>query len=305
VTNPKSGSRTVTTPVHVACSTDEPYVPHLAVMLKSLLSNGNRGATISLLHGGDVAADSIAKLREMVVAAAGTLDVIPVTRATGGAASTGAHWHRLLAPELLPDLSRVIYLDSDLLVLDSLRELWESDLRGNHIGAVTNVFALEHLDRLEVRQLDSPGAYFNSGVMLMDLQRMRRDGLVERLVRQAAEGRQTDWFEQDALNVVLSCSRLPLHPRWNCMNSFFLYPWAAHVFGTDVVRAACDLPAIRHFEGPGSNKPWHMLCDRPGHERYADYRSQTAWRTWTPLGSTLGNRFRRLARQIRKLPIGR
>ena len=47
---------------------------------------------------------------------------------------------RFLAPEILPDgVSRVIYLDSDLVVLDDIGGLWDIDLAGNPLGAAPDL----------------------------------------------------------------------------------------------------------------------------------------------------------------------
>ena len=66
--------------------------------------------------------------------------------------------------------------------------------------------------------------------------------------------------DQDAMNAVLAGERLALHPRWNCMNSVLTFEDAVEVFGEQAVREARENPALRHFEGPDANKPWHAQC---------------------------------------------
>ena len=68
-----------------------------------------------------------------------------------------------------------------------------------------------------------------------------------------------EWRDQDTLNVVLGHRRLALHPRWNAMNAVLNFPQSADVFGAEAVEEARRNPAIRHFEGPAQNKPWHYL----------------------------------------------
>lgn len=74
------------------------------------------------------------------------------------------------------------------------------------------------------------------------------------------------YCDQDALNVVLGNLRVPLHSRWNCMNSLYLLPHARDVFGLDKGREACSWPPIVHFEGPQLAKPWHYLSKHPFRE---------------------------------------
>ena len=88
-------------------------------------------------------------------------------------------------PELLPEVERVLYLDVDTLALDDLAPLWRTDLGDAYVGAVTNVFQPDHLfhaAELGIR----PEDYFNSGVLLLDLAALRRDGCAERAARGGA-----------------------------------------------------------------------------------------------------------------------
>ena len=83
-------------------------------------------------------------------------------------------YFRILAAFLLPGLQRVLYLDPDIVVLHSLKELYELDLGGDLLAACTHIRApLKHLNeaRLGVR---IPGPYINSGVMLMNLELLRQ-----------------------------------------------------------------------------------------------------------------------------------
>jgi lipopolysaccharide biosynthesis glycosyltransferase len=76
---------------------------------------------------------------------------------------------------------------------------------------------------------------------------------------------------------VLGGRRLPLHPRWNVMNSVLLFAAAGDVFGPEAVAQARESAAIRHFEGPDTNKPWHHLCESELRELYLEHRRGTPW----------------------------
>jgi lipopolysaccharide biosynthesis glycosyltransferase len=210
-----------------------------------------------------------------------------------------ATWYRIFLPELCGDVDRILYLDADLLVIDSLAPLWELDLTGSWVGAVTNVFQHNHVHRPQALGLAGPEVYFNAGVLLMNLAEMRRDGCTEALRSYAVENApQLGWRDQDALNVVLGSRRLALHPRWNCMNSVLLFPQSADVFGAEAVREAREDPAIRHFEGPADNKPWHVLCERDLRELYLQHRRATPWPRVRREGVTPRNVARRLRRHL-------
>jgi hypothetical protein len=93
---------------------------------------------------------------------------------------------------------------------------------------------------------------------------------------------------------VLGERRLPLHPRWNVMNAFYLFPYAARAFPPGQLEEAKANPATRHFEGPSVNKPWHYLCTRADRELYDRHRAQTPWPRVRREGVTPVNVVRRL-----------
>lgn len=270
-------------PIQIACAARRDYVPHAATMLHSVLERAGAPVAVTLLHGSDMRRGDASRLAEMVRRHGGELSALEVSADRVAGLRTldflpASHWYRIFLPELLPSVDRVIYLDADAIVVDTLVPLWETDLGDALVGAVTNVFQADHAEHPARLGLTAAGSYFNTGVMLLDLAAMRSDGTSDRLCRYArANSEKLGFPEQDVMNVVVGARRLALHPRWNLMNSILLFASANDVFGADVVAEARATPAIRHFEGPGPNKPWHPLCEREGRELYLRHRRQTPW----------------------------
>ncbi len=268
---------------HVACVAEGEYVRHAAAMLHSVLAH-SRGESVHVhwLHGSDLRGRDRAALERWLAAqgAAATFHPVPDERVAGLPTEgfTGrATWYRILLPELLPEVDRVLFLDADVVVCAALAELWETDLGGAYLGAVTNVLPPEYADRPAALGLASPELYFNAGVLLMDLALMRRDDCTARLHRFGVEhASELVLRDQDALNAVLAHRRAPLNPRWNVMNVFW-WPLAETVFDPAVLERARARPAIRHFEGPDENKPWHPRCPWDGRELYLAHRRETPW----------------------------
>jgi lipopolysaccharide biosynthesis glycosyltransferase len=269
--------------LHLACAAEGPYDAHSAAMLHSAAVNsGPHRLHVHYLHGSKFPRRSVRRIERML----GELNVLTTFHEVAPEAVDGlpvvemftaAMWYRIFLPELLPGVDRILYLDVDTLAVDRLDPLWEIDLSGSWLGAVTNVFQENHLHRPASIGLAGPEVYFNSGVLLMNLDEMRRDACTAELVRVArAGGPELEWPDQDVLNLVLGSRRLALHPRWNFMNSM-RFPQAAPVFGGDVLEEARASPAIRHFEGPGDNKPWHRDCERVDRELYFRHRADTPW----------------------------
>jgi lipopolysaccharide biosynthesis glycosyltransferase len=291
------------TRIDVACAAEgSRYIAHSAAMLHSVIAaHPDDDVQIHYLHGPEfprVARDRIAAWVRGLGAAIG-FNLVPDDRLAGVPTrgfTRKATWYRVFLPELLPGCDRVLYLDSDLIVLDDLAPLFDDvDMGGHQIGAVTNVF--QHNDAGRPAELGLPSAdvYFNAGVLLMNLAAMREDRSSRALISYARENSELIAFrDQDALNVVLGERRRELHPRWNCMNSLFVFDHAADVFGREALEEARSNPAIRHFEGPSINKPWHYLCDREGRELYDRHRAQTPWPRVRREGVTPRNVARRL-----------
>lgn len=94
-------------------------------------------------------------------------------------------------PEILPKLKKVIHLDVDAIVCDSLEEMWKTDLTGKWFAAVQ-----ERKGRYHPFGPD----YFNAGVMVINLEQMRKDGIVPEMVEYLNKVKQP-FADQDAWNL--------------------------------------------------------------------------------------------------------
>jgi lipopolysaccharide biosynthesis glycosyltransferase len=289
------------TRLDIACASEgAAYVVHTAAMVNSVIErNPGHDVRVHWLHGPELPE----RLRRRVEEWLGERVVfhhVPDDRVEGlptADFTRKATWYRIFLPELLPGVERVLQLDSDLLATDSLAPLWELELGDHHVAAVSNVLEPEYRDHPAALGLPEGQAYFNAGVLLMNLEAMRRDGCSDALL---AYGRrhQPMWRDQDALNAVLGTHRLELHPRWNVMNIFRFTDWAEAVFGAEAVEEARRDPGIRHFEGPDDNKPWHLMCERDGRELYFQHRRGTPWPRVRREGVTPRNVARKVRRRV-------
>ena len=283
----------MTDTLQLACAATPDHVGHSAAMLHSVHEHrGGLGLHVHYLHDAALTVRTRGRLTRWLARLDAEVTFHEVTPATVAGLPRleriPVHmWFRVVLPVLLTDMERVLYLDVDTLAVDDLGQLWHHDLAGHPFGAVTNVLVepehRDHVARLGV----SAQRYINSGVLLLDLERMRAANATGRLLAWGRNASQTLLFpEQDALSVVLGEARQPLHPRWNAMNSVLEYPEAVDVFGADVIAEARARPGIRHFEGPSINKPWHYRCARGMSELYRHHRRRTPWPLYQPDGRT-------------------
>lgn len=274
----------VTSTDHVAVVTDRAYLRWAAVAsLSAATHHCGRALTVHLVTDGSVPAGSVEWLASEIAAAGGghaTLAHHPVDlAAVDGLPPVGRFseivWLRLLLPELLPGVPRVLYLDADTLTVADLGPILHAELGTTALGAVTNVSDPADWDRLVRIGLVEPAASFNSGVLLMDLDRLRRGDLLARARDIAAIlGDRMVWPDQDVLNIAFAGAWTPLDAAANVQTSFTAWPDVAdRLLGSSVRAAALAAPRIIHFEGPEFCKPWHPASDHA----YADaYRAVAA-----------------------------
>jgi lipopolysaccharide biosynthesis glycosyltransferase len=184
-----------------------------------------------------------------------------------GHVSTAAHLCLFADRVLPPSAERVLYLDSDLLVCRNLSPLYEVDLQGRAIAAAHDQFVANRVRHLSGKAAEDDRPVFNSGVLLIDLNRMR-DGLGERL-RAVALQRQDGWpwFDQSVLNGVLAEDDwLEIGPEWN-----------AHDLPPEGPLGYDDA-AIIHFAGW---KPWQAQCPHPSRRQWRRALRESGWQTWS------------------------
>lgn len=267
--------------ITIACITDAKFMRHTGAMLHSALAaSAPATCAMRVLHSDAIDADDQSRLHELVARFGATLNFIFIGDDRIADLPSGyfprAVWLRILLPELLPDCAKILYLDSDIIVTSSLAPLWETDVSGHLLGAVTNPFYpfMPDHPRLQLG-ISDPRDYFNSGVLLMNLQRMRDQGSAAQLRAYAREHPGAPYPDQDALNAVCRGRWLALHPRWNVQSTIFELDDAQLPLPAAQIAEARAHPAVIHFIG--LFKPWHYLCRHPLRDLYFEHARATPW----------------------------
>lgn len=190
---------------------------------------------------------------------------------------------RLFMGEMLPqEVERVLYLDCDTVVARSLKSLWKEDLCGNLVGAV-----MEPTIYLEVKAsigLDQEDAYYNSGVLLVDLKRWREEEIQRQLLDfWKDKGGKLFASDQDVINGTLKGRIRALPPEYNFFTNYRYFSYGTLVRHAHTYRAvtraeftkAKHHPFIIHYMG--DERPW--IAGNLNHYRraYDKYLAQTPW----------------------------
>jgi lipopolysaccharide biosynthesis glycosyltransferase len=149
------------------------------------------------------------------------------------------------------------------------------DLGGSVLAAVPDLGS-PPTKRLGLR----PDAlYFNSGVLLIDLDRWRETDTGPRSLDFARYYPDRVTFpDQCSLNWVLRDQWTPLPERWNLQTGAVTTSRLGFMdFARDAKRQA-EAAQIIHFNGP--SKPWHFMNNHPLKPEYLAYLSRTAWKNY-------------------------
>ena len=179
---------------------------------------------------------------------------------------THVMYYRLIIAELIPHYDKCIYLDGDVIVKDDLTDLYYYNIKNNYIAGVKALaFQTFFLTGNEQWYLDKTGLisldqYINSGVLLMNLAAIRRDGLTQRFLDTISDRLMCP--DQDILNMVCynRISFLPL--RYNYQPVRLADPNIYNaivdvIYSAEEITNAKSNPAIIHYLD--KVKPWNCL----------------------------------------------
>ena len=215
-------------PVVLALTSDESYFPGLYCAVASALSavDPARKVDVKVLDGGlsQTSRDTLASLVERIGTRA-RLDFVKADpsifdKATLGPGQSHMAYCRILLPDLLA-VPRLIYLDCDVLVFRDLSQLFDFQFAaGKFVAAVpdSETHSLAHDSRglTKAMKLPAEGAYFNSGVTLMNLDELRKQRFFERAVEFLTVWKVDYRFhDQSAMNFLLHEHIEELPEYWN------------------------------------------------------------------------------------------
>jgi lipopolysaccharide biosynthesis glycosyltransferase len=255
----------------IVCGCDEKFLQYTASMLCSLFNNNPSPIRIHLLHG-DISQKKLKILRKFVkkyhnefhsyLVDESLLQDLKVDKH-----ASIANYYRLLIPEILPEtITKVIYLDSDLIVRKPLEELWNINIDNYYLAAVEDKGFVD-FDRLFMPQ-DSK--YFNSGVLLINLSKWRQEKIHLKVINFIHDyPDRIQFWDQDGLNALINGQWKELPTKWNTQHGYF-FPTGYDIRYADITSD----PAIVHFSGNGL-KPWLPNINHKYKAEYLKYESET------------------------------
>lgn len=180
-----------------------------------------------------------------------------------------AAYIKILLPEILSDFEKVIYLDSDLFVVEDIKNLWETSSDGATILAVKSA---NYYQDNKVLGIEENQETFNSGVMVLDLCRMRENKDTKILMEFIREKNHlTKLNDQAAFNFLYKGQWKKLDPTWNVYAQYFLVSPSYMGYPRNIFKKIRRSPKIIHFNGP--MKPWNYENIHPYKKNYFQFYS--------------------------------
>ncbi len=265
--------------MHIAFGVDAGYVRYMGVTLTSVLENNPDIAFVFHVFTFSISKADEERLKNLAAKYGTRIDVhlIAPSHFQGFSGFSNfsqyskAIFTRLLIPKALEKVTnRVLYLDSDIICVGSLRELRQMDL-GSSIVAVVSDHA-ETTARRQCAALDlKHGRYFNSGVLYINIEKWITEDITRLAIEEILNRDEPLAFpDQDALNLVLDGRSTFISEKWN-----FRYNLEVDVIDP----ATMPIPPVEgvflHFTG--RVKPWQERSPREAAALFLKYQSLSPW----------------------------
>lgn len=188
---------------------------------------------------------------------------------------------------IFSNYKKVIVLDSDLLILKDLQDLYNFDMQGKMIAAAKDVFLKimikngyhtdERLKFIPLKQYSeelglNEESYFNTGVILLDIKKCQENKVQEQIIEINKKYPSMMYAAQDDFNILFKNQWAELEPRWNFQNPYSLL---AHIDDfPEGYLEKIDTAWILHFLG--KSKPWNDKNVWRS-ELFDNYAKETEW----------------------------
>ena len=248
-------------PYHILVTLDRNYLKVLSVMLYSLSQSDPEGVYTVYVVNNTLTEEDFASLSALLPRTELVNVRVPEDLLQNAPVSDRyptEMYYRLFAARYLPQqLERILYLDPDLVVLHSLRSLYQIDFDGKLFAAASHIESrtFRELNRRRLH-LSEHAKYLNSGVMMMNLALLRKES-PQTIIDYIQSHKATLLLpDQDVLNALYADRTVPLDPMVYNLGEKYLRLKNLHLppqekLTLDWVRSNT---AIVHYYG--RNKPW-------------------------------------------------
>lgn len=246
--------------MNIAVTVNDNYIYPLYIMLNSLYGK-HKGVkiTVYLIHS-RVSRENVEMLTALCEKWGGTLEEVYVGEDAFSEAPvllyfTKEMYYRILVANLLPETEeRVLYMDPDTIVTDSLVDFYNMPMGNSFFAGIVDRLQDQNNDGyLSVLNLKPETHYINSGILLCNLAALRREQKVaDVFTTLKTYGETLKYPDQDLINMLYEDKIIYADDRYNLNpNNLFWYEFFAYNHAPFCRKK----PAILHYMG--KEKPWN------------------------------------------------
>jgi len=252
--------------VHLAIAVDSNYYNPFCALLASILHHHARGTVHIHAIATGIDEQRLKRITDLVLRNGQKIRFYSIADSRLNKLVTMSTWtaavyYRLYFPLLIDEaIDRLIYLDSDTIILKNLEKLYTTSLDEFPVAAVyDNYVGVQPL----IGILEE-GEYFNSGVLLMDIIRWRQQAISEKTIDYLMKyPERIKFVDQCALNAVLQNNWKKLDISYN-----LLYSFIPQEPSKKESKLFIEDKTILHFT---LQRPWLMLCKNRYRYLYKHY----------------------------------
>ena len=277
----------------IALASDNNYIQHLAVTMESIMqNNGDSKITFHIMNNGirkeyvDILKEQVEMHNQNII----FYDFTNLEEEVGFSSHSSvlpiSAYSRIFLPAKLHNISRIIYVDVDIVCCGSLQEVYNLEL-GEKIIAGVQDFA-DKRARIE-NGLSLNTRYINSGFLLIDIKKWNERNITKKIHNYILErGGRVVQEDQGAINAILKDDIKIIHPKYNAMTPFFfmesqhikeLFNIPVYYSDQDIQEAKKNPIIIHYLKFNGLvNRPWEEGCIHPKKDMYRFYLLKTYWK---------------------------
>lgn len=254
---------------------DNNYFPQCAVCITSICEN-NQGEELHffvLFHQpGEIVRSTFSQLARTYNVPIDIVPIEPSQCATFPTLANGtATYHRLYIPEVI-DADKALYLDCDMIVLGSLRELYDTVL---DVDTPCAMVVDQNADLPFLKNvIHTHGTYFNAGMILMNLVYWRQHQVSQRIFDYiSSRGQDQIMHDQGGINHVLENRIKEISYAYNYQAGWFSNSvnWSLSHDRFDEIYTCSMNPVVVHFNDTTLGRPWLDGCRHPLRDKYLYY----------------------------------
>ena len=244
--------------IPIFCATDENYAPFTSIMMISVLLHTDSFIDFYIMDGGIKAETKKLIAKDLKKYSNKTITFIDMSRYNFDRFPNLAYYSlntfsRYFIPQIAPNLSKIIYLDVDVIVKKDIKTFFELDLENHPIAAMpeSDYFSRYSFNKLRKQVMPhykKTSAYFNAGILLLDIPKLIAMDFTSRAIALTSRLRHRLTFpDQEVLNILFEDNYKKFDYRFNFLVC------SENKFKTKCPDVALDDLAIIHYAG---SKPW-------------------------------------------------